>query len=160
MRFQPSRKHVLPLAVASAALLTLPLVASAAATHSADPSSRRSDQTESFRQQVIGGPARNVIMLLGDGMGDSEITMARYYAVGAAGHLTMDSLPMTGEYTTYSVQKDDPSLPDYVPDSAATGTAWSTGHKSYDGAISVLPSGKSVPTLLELAKGPAIAPAT
>ncbi len=91
-------------------------------------------------------------MLLGDGMGDSEITIARYYAVGAAGHLTMDSLPMTGEYTTYSVQKEDPSLPDYVPDSAATGTAWSTGHKSYDGAISVLPNGKPVPTLLELAK--------
>jgi len=39
-----------------------------------------------------------------------------------------------------------------VPDSAATGTAWATGHKSYDGAISVLPDGTSVPTILEMAR--------
>ena len=152
MRFQPSPAHLLALSVAAAAVLTVPLVASATSGSSADPHSRRTDHTESLRQQVIGGQARNVILLLGDGMGDSEITIARNYAVGAAGHLTMDSLPMSGEYTTYSVQRADPSMPDYVPDSAATGTAWSTGHKSYDGAISVLPNGRPIPTLLELAK--------
>ena len=34
---------------------------------------------------------RNVILMIGDGMGDSEITLARNYAVGAAGHLVMDA---------------------------------------------------------------------
>ena len=59
---------------------------------------------------------------------------------------------MTGAYTTYSVVKDDPPLPDYVPDSAATGTGWATGHKTYNGAISVTPDGKPKPTILEIAK--------
>lgn len=111
-----------------------------------------SDRTGELRKQVIGGKARNVILLIGDGMGDSEITIARNYQVGANGRLAMDTLPMTGEYTTYAVQKDNPRLPDYVTDSAASGTGWATGHKTYNGAISVLPNGKPVSTILELAK--------
>jgi alkaline phosphatase len=42
------------------------------------------------------GEARNVILLIGDGMGDSEITIARNYHLGAAGTLAMDTLPNTG----------------------------------------------------------------
>ena len=34
-------------------------------------------------ETFIGGKARNVILLIGDGMGDSEITIARNYAKGA-----------------------------------------------------------------------------
>ncbi len=115
-------------------------------------SGQHRDNTQSARQAIKGGTARNVILLIGDGMGDSEITIARNYAKGAAGRLAMDTLPLTGAYTTYSVQKDNPSLPDYVTDSAASGTGWATGRKSYNGAISVLPSGKPVPTVLELAR--------
>jgi alkaline phosphatase len=85
-------------------------------------------------------------------MGDSEITIARNYSLGAAGRLNLDKLPLTGAYTTYAVQKDNPALPDYVTDSAASGTGWATGHKTYNGAISVLPNGKPVPTILEQAK--------
>ena len=51
------------------------------------------------------GTAKNIIMLLGDGMGDSEITLARNYHVGANGRLAMDTLPYTGEYTTYALQE-------------------------------------------------------
>ncbi|TDP96746.1 alkaline phosphatase [Labedaea rhizosphaerae] len=43
------------------------------------------DQTAEVRGEIRGGPARNVILLIGDGMGDSEITAARNYARGAAG---------------------------------------------------------------------------
>lgn len=110
------------------------------------------DRTSDARSAIRGGTARNVILFIGDGMGDSEITVARNYAKGAAGRLNMDALPLTGEYTTYSVRKDDPSKPDYVTDSAASGTGWSTGHKTYNGAISVDPSGKALPTILEKAK--------
>lgn len=53
------------------------------------------DRTNDVRRAIDGGTAKNVIMFLGDGMGDSEITIARNYAVGAAGHLAMDSLPLT-----------------------------------------------------------------
>lgn len=110
------------------------------------------DNTPAARQAIQGGSARNVILLIGDGMGDSEITIARNYQVGANGRLAMDKLPLTGAYTTYAVQQSDPRKPDYVTDSAASGTGWATGHKTYNGAISVLPNGKPVPTVLELAK--------
>ena len=35
------------------------------------------DQTEALRASLINKPAKNVILLIGDGMGDSEITAAR-----------------------------------------------------------------------------------
>jgi alkaline phosphatase len=97
------------------------------------------DRTTDVRRAVEGGTAKNVIMFLGDGMGDSEITIARNYAVGAAGRLNMDSLPLTGAYTTYAVKKGTLSVPDYVTDSAASGTGWATGRKTYNNAISVDP---------------------
>ena len=110
------------------------------------------DQTRQVRQSVIGGRAHNVILLIGDGMGDSEITIARNYAKGAAGRFAgIDALPLTGQYTTYSLNKTT-GKPDYDPDSAATGTAWATGFKSYDGAISVDVKGTPQQSLLELAK--------
>ncbi|WP_426563740.1 alkaline phosphatase [Angustibacter sp. McL0619] len=130
--------------LAAAALVAVPAVAVAAGQHA--------DNTSAARHAITGGKARNVILLIGDGMGDSEITIARNYQVGAAGRLAMDKLPLTGAYTTYAVQKADPTLPDYVTDSAASGSGWSTGHKTYNGAISVLPDGTPVPTILELAK--------
>jgi len=52
-----------------------------------------------------------VLLFIVDGMGDSAITIARNYAVGAAGRLTMDRLPLTGAYTTYALQEDDPRCP-------------------------------------------------
>ena len=96
--------------------------------------------------------AKNVILLIGDGMGDSEITAARNYAYGAAGSFPgLDALPFSGQYTHYSLNKET-HLPDYVTDSAASGTAWSTGTKSYNGAIGVDVDGKPVTSIIELAK--------
>ena len=110
------------------------------------------DRTDAVRDAVEGGHAQNVILFIGDGMGDSEITVARNYAEGAAGRFAgIDALPLTGQYTTYSLSKDT-GLPDYVPDSAATGSAWSTGTKTCDNAISVDLTGQPQQTLLELAK--------
>lgn len=99
-----------------------------------------------------GHPARRIILLIGDGMGDSQITMARNYSQGAAGRLAMDRLPFTGEYTTYALSKDDPAKPEYVTDSAAAGTAWATGRKTRVGAISVAPDGTALPTIVDLAR--------
>ena len=85
-------------------------------------------------------------------MGDSEITVARNYLEGAGGAFKgIDALPLTGQMTHYSVNKDT-GKPDYTPDSASTGTAWATGVKTYDNAVSVDRTGKAYPTLLELAK--------
>jgi alkaline phosphatase len=111
------------------------------------------DHSEAVARAVNDGRATSVILLIGDGLGNSEITLARNYQVGAAGRLALDTLPLTGECTTYSVQEADPVLPDYVPDSAATATAWATGHKTSNGRISTAAgSDKSYTTLLELAQ--------
>ncbi|MEU6284247.1 alkaline phosphatase [Streptomyces sp. NPDC047028] len=100
---------------------------------------------------IRGGKAKNVILLIGDGMGDSEITLARDYTVGANGRLDMDRFPLTGEYTTYAVHAD--GTPDYVTDSAASGTGWATGVKTVNGRISKTSgTDKPVRTLLELAR--------
>lgn len=111
------------------------------------------DRTEAVRSAINGGTARNVILFIGDGMGDSEITAARNYAVGPGGRLALDSLPLTGAYTTYSVEETDPRVPDFVPDSAATGTAWATGHKTSNGRIATSPADdRDLETILEIAK--------
>lgn len=40
------------------------------------------DQSEAIRNAVNASGAKNVILLIGDGMGDSEITLARNYEKG------------------------------------------------------------------------------
>ena len=96
----------------------------------------RDDRSRDLREAIDGGRAKNVILFLGDGMGDSEITVARNYQVGANGRLWMDTLPLTGEYTTYALQESNPSLIDYVTDCAASGTGWATGYKTSNGRVS------------------------
>jgi alkaline phosphatase len=108
------------------------------------------DRSNLVRDAIDRGRAKNVILLIGDGMGDSEITLARDYTVGAAGRLALDDLPLTGQMTTYSVLSD--GRPDYTPESAATSTAWSTGQKTIDGRISTSPTDRDLTTILELAR--------
>lgn len=110
------------------------------------------DQTEALKASLRNTTAKNVILLIGDGMGDSEITAARNVAEGAGGFFKgIDALPLTGQYTHYSLDKKT-HKPNYVTDSAASATAWATGTKSYNGAIGVDVNGKDQVTLLELAK--------
>lgn len=95
------------------------------------------DQTAAIRASLNEKPAKNIILLIGDGMGDSEITAARNYAEGAGGFFKgIDALPLTGQYTHYALDKKT-GKPDYVTDSAASATAWSTGVKTYNGALGV-----------------------
>ncbi len=142
------RKQVLSAAVAGLAATAAVVVGYRARVHADD-----ADRTEAVQRAIVSGTARNILLFIGDGMGDSEITLARNYAVGAGGRLALDSLPLTGAYTTYSVDERDPSRPDYVPDSAATGTAWATGHKTSNGRISTSPADdRDLPTILELAQ--------
>ncbi len=104
------------------------------------------------------GRIKNVIYLLGDGMGRTHVTAARERFHGAAGHLVMETLPSQGSVSTYAVQKKSgqPGQPDFVPnevtDSASAATAWSSGVKTYNAALGVDAKGAVVPTVMELAK--------
>lgn len=115
------------------------------------------DQTAALRASLNDKPAKNIILLIGDGMGDSEITAARNYAEGAGGFFKgIDALPLTGQYTHYSLDKKT-GKPDYVTDSAASATAWSTGVKTYNGALGVDIHAAPHATILELAKAAGLA---
>src|SRR6201999_1625315 len=101
---------------------------------------------------------KNVIYLIGDGMGTQEITAARYY-LGVQHKLNVDRMTFTGFDTTWAVKPGTaPYLPDYDPDSASTGTMWATGRKTVDERISQGPSkaldvpGAKLKTILEVFK--------
>ena len=115
----------------------------------------RGDMSAAYREMArrdAEAPVRNVILLIGDGMGDSEITIARNYAEGAGGAFKgIDALPVTGQYTHYSLDRES-GRPVYVTDSAASATAFSTGVKSYNGAIGVDIHGKPHLSIMTLAR--------
>lgn len=142
--FLKQRQVLIPVAIASTVLLTL---GTAFAQNTA------TDNSGSVRKAINSGRAKNVILLIGDGLGDSEITIARNYDKTAGGRLALDRLPLTGAMTTYSVQETNPQKPDYTSESASTATAWSTGSKTADGRISTTAgTDRDLTTILELAQ--------
>jgi alkaline phosphatase len=102
------------------------------------------------------GPAaarpKNVVILIGDGMGFEHLKAAGLYANGREGSLFMESLPYKGRVRTTSVPPANlkPGS-QHVTDSAAAGTAMATGRKVYNGVLSVASPGDGQPytTVLE-----------
>ena len=83
---------------------------------------------------------KNVILLIGDGMGLGHIELARAAASGRHGKLYMERLPVTGLRKTYSWGSS-------VTDSSAAGTALSAGIKTINGYIGLDPQQTPVKTL-------------
>ena len=97
--------------------------------------------------------AANVILIIGDGMDDQQITMARNYLKGPQGRLLMDSLPLRAAVQVLTVDEQDPDLPLYVAESAGSGTAMATGVVTSRSRISTRPKTDEIlPTILELAQ--------
>ena len=95
---------------------------------------------------------RNVILIIGDGMDDHQITIARNYLHGAKGMLTLDTLAHRSAVQVITVREDDPSQHVYVADSANSGTAMATGAVTSRGRISTRPgTDQDIPTIAELA---------
>jgi len=71
------------------------------------------DQSQAIRDAIASAGAKNVIMLLGDGMGDSEITVARNYVKGNPQktilELAKDQGFATGDITTSEIQDATPA---------------------------------------------------
>jgi alkaline phosphatase len=101
------------------------------------------------KQHRSQGHARNVIVLQGDGMATAQRDLIRLVTLGnkQGQDLVMNRLDHTGLVHT------DPADPEEaVTDSAAAATAFSTGYKSFNGAIGVDAQGRARPTLLEDAR--------
>ena len=69
----------------------------------------------------------NVILMIGDGMGLAQLSSAMF---ANGGELTITNLKACGWVCTQSAS-------DFTTDSAASGTAYSTGYKTHNGAIGV-----------------------
>jgi alkaline phosphatase len=93
------------------------------------------------------GAPKNIILMIGDGMGFEEVRAASIYSAGKVGALSFESFPSKGEARTYSADSS-------VTDSAAAGTAIATGKKVNNGVISIaIPGyGDDLKTLLEYFK--------
>jgi alkaline phosphatase/streptomycin-6-phosphatase len=147
------------LSVVLATVLALSAIAAGTAAATGSFWSHQTDTERAVSSALKNKHPKNVIFLLGDGMGTQEITAARYYQ-GVYSPLNVDRMPFTGFDTTWSVKPGAaaPYLPDYDPDSASTGTAWATGQKTIDERISQGPStsievpGKNLKTILEIAQ--------
>ena len=94
----------------------------------------------SFGQET---KVKNVILLIGDGMGLSQVSTAFYYNNNVAPNFA--KFKHIGLINTSSAREK-------ITDSAAGATAFATGTRSYNGAISVDTNKKSLPTILEYAE--------
>ncbi|PSW06190.1 alkaline phosphatase [Photobacterium lipolyticum] len=89
--------------------------------------------------------AKNIIIFIGDGMGDEHRKAARLVKVGGTGKLSMDNMPTSGYLQTHSSDN-------LITDSAAAATALATGVKTNNGVIGLDANLGFVPTILEDAK--------
>ncbi|MGV8133691.1 MAG: alkaline phosphatase [Mangrovibacterium sp.] len=99
-------------------------------------------EVKTYPQKFKSKRPENIILMIGDGMG-----VAQVYAGLTAnkGHLFLENMKTIGFSKTYSAS-------DYITDSAAGGTALSTGAKTYNGAIGVDTNGMPLKTVLEYAE--------
>jgi alkaline phosphatase len=85
---------------------------------------------------------RNIILMIGDGMGTAQV----YAALTAKkGQLNMAHCPYSGFVKTNSADN-------YITDSGAGATAYATGQKTNNGYVSIGTDGKVLPTILETAE--------
>ncbi|GHT14981.1 alkaline phosphatase [Bacteroidia bacterium] len=90
---------------------------------------------------AIGQEVKNVIVMIGDGMGVSQV----YAGLTAnKGSLHLERCQYVGFAKTYSAS-------DYITDSGAGGTAIACGVKTKNGTIGMDTSGNSIPSLLAIA---------
>ena len=86
---------------------------------------------------------RNIIFLIGDGMGITQISAGMY---SNGNRLSLEAFPVIGLHKSYSASN-------LITDSAAGATAFASGVKTYNGAIGVNPDTLPVRTILEELEG-------
>ena len=84
-------------------------------------------EVQYFEEPEVHATPKSVILLIGDGMGLTQVSAA---LTANLGQLYINNIKNIGFQTTHSAKR-------YITDSAAAGTALATGVKTYDGAIGV-----------------------
>ncbi|MEO8274885.1 MAG: alkaline phosphatase [Thermoanaerobaculia bacterium] len=94
---------------------------------------------------VSTGEPQAIILLIGDGMGFSQLALTRYALAGPGGRLALESMPVTGLVSTWSSSN-------VVTDSGAAATAFSSGVKTDNRFLGLDPQRHPVRTIGEAAK--------
>ena len=95
-------------------------------------------ETVAVQQPPVTNEVRNVIFLIGDGMGLEQVSCAW---VLNHGKLNLDKMTVVGLSRTYS-------LSDLITDSAAGGTALAVGEKTYNSHVGTDPEGQPLYSML------------
>ena len=90
----------------------------------------------------INKKAKNVILLIGDGMSASQITSYRLLKEGPNGRIAVDNFPISGIVLTHSADA-------IITDSASSATAYSTGSKTKNSYLGVDKDGQILENLTE-----------
>ncbi len=99
-------------------------------------------QVKNYNQEFKSKTPKNVIFMIGDGMGFSHVFAGM---TANKGHLFLENFKYTGFAKTQSSDN-------YITDSAAGGTALASGQKTYNKAIGVNSDSIPVKTILEMAE--------
>ena len=115
---------------------------------SADASNDKHKHAPRFRL-----PPRNLILVIGDGMDDQQITIARNYLVGAFGKMELDRFPVRGAAQVLTYEEQAPHPVAYVADSANGASSLAAGIITSTGRISTnVGDDSDATTIFELAK--------
>ena len=87
---------------------------------------------------------KNIVLVIGDGMGQGAIKLTSLYVHKGEGRLLMENLPVAGLCTTYSANAD-------VTDSAAAATAFACGQKTDNGFLGITSDKRRLTSYAELA---------
>ena len=96
----------------------------------------------SVQEPPVSNEVRNVIFLIGDGMGLEQVSCAW---VLNHGKLNLDNMPVVGLSRTSS-------LSDLITDSAAGGTALAAGQKTANSHVGMTPDGEPIYSMLDKAR--------
>lgn len=105
----------------------------------------RSERIVTIRSGSEDVAPRNVILLIGDGMGLSQLAAASLLEHGPAGGFAIESMHHIGLVRTSAADR-------LVSDSGASATAFATGHKTMYYGVSMEPGGIVLRTLFEAAE--------
>jgi alkaline phosphatase len=104
-------------------------------------------------QAAIANSARNVILIVGDGMDDHQITIARNYLVGARGRLILDGMSLRSSAQVLTTGDDETGAAVYVADSANSATSMATGVVTSRGRLATTAgSDQDITTIIEMAE--------
>ncbi len=95
--------------------------------------------------RIDGSDIKNIVIMIGDGMGLAHIAGTRIYALGPDELLYIERMPVTGLINTHASNR-------LITDSAAAATAIATGVKTENGVIGQSPDGKELVSIFDAGK--------